>query len=315
MDLLEFNLKIDKFRKKRAVRIIENFYIIYVKCKRINEDGKMKPIDPIYHIPFEEKYRIRLVNKYSCKKTGKDILSVFHFNIITLIEWINTAKKYTNPITNLYFTKNQIEKIKMYSNKFDIQIKLLNKKSDIKSVCNCEVCINKKNINKIKKQYETELKLFELLEKNKNEEFVDLLLKNQDKISNNIINLNYISKNTYDLTNELKDIISTEYNLFNNNKITDYTLLHLAIIKRDLNIIDLLLTIGFDIYIKTECMSLLHLTVIFNLPFITKQLIFLGLDINLKSLVCKNNSTYKNIDIFELLKIINNENFISQIFS
>jgi len=65
------------------------------------------PIDPIYRQPYHEKKRIRIVEWHNGYKSA----CVWHFNINTLIDWINLTKKWTNPMTNCLFLNETIDRI------------------------------------------------------------------------------------------------------------------------------------------------------------------------------------------------------------
>lgn len=295
----ELILKINSLKERRATRIIKEFYKTYVHCKRVNVDGLLKPIDPIYHIPFDDKFRLRLIHIYKCNKTGKNISTVFHFNIVTLVEWINTVKKYTNPLTNLNFTDNQINLIKKISN--DNKLKIFEKKK-----CTCEHCQPKQPPPPPK-----ELKLFELLLNDKFDETVDMLLKNHENIQNDNFNLNIINDKDMTFTHLFT---KNEIEASNSLTINNYTLLHLCIIKNKVDIIDLLLMLGIKLNSIKSTISLLHLTVIFNLPVVAKQLIFLGEDLNQKCVLQLGDETNLNIDVLELACRTGNNDFISKIF-
>lgn len=110
---------------------IQYAYRKYLKCDRdpkelckikitsliIKKNGALKrgnhyvaipsPIDPLYRQPFHEKKRIRIVEWHNGIKSA----CVWHFNINTLVDWINLTKKWTNPMTNCLFLNESIDVI------------------------------------------------------------------------------------------------------------------------------------------------------------------------------------------------------------
>ena len=102
--------------------IIQNCYRHYLKCERdpgstckvkMIKGGKRKyveiksPMDPIYKEGYDEKHRIRIVEWGPSMKKG----SVWHFNINSLIMWLNQCMKWTNPLTNISFRNKSINLI------------------------------------------------------------------------------------------------------------------------------------------------------------------------------------------------------------
>lgn len=113
---------------------IQNFYRTFIKCDRdktalckikIVSNHKRKyleipsPIDPIYRIPYEEKNHIRITEWIDVKKP-----IVWHFNILSLIDWLNTAKKWTNPMTNCLFMNKSIDRIMEFIDKNSVRKKI-----------------------------------------------------------------------------------------------------------------------------------------------------------------------------------------------
>ena len=98
---------------------IQRSFRHFLKCDRdINDKSKISvlkpnkkrakniyissPIDPIYRCSYDEKYRIRIV-EWDNKKAH-----IWHFNILTLISWINHSKSGINPMTNCLFKNRSI---------------------------------------------------------------------------------------------------------------------------------------------------------------------------------------------------------------
>ena len=107
-----------KWRNYHATKI-QNSYRHFLKCDRDSEDKSKisifrqnkkrakniyipSPIDPIYRCSYDEKYRIRIV-EWENKKAH-----IWHFNILTLVSWINHSKSWINPMTNCLFKNRTI---------------------------------------------------------------------------------------------------------------------------------------------------------------------------------------------------------------
>ena len=107
-----------KWRNYFATKI-QNSFRHFLKCERdsvdkskvrVNIPNKKRaknilvpsPIDPIYRCSYDEKYRIRIV-EWDNKRAH-----IWHFNILTLVSWINHSKSWINPMTNCLFKNRSI---------------------------------------------------------------------------------------------------------------------------------------------------------------------------------------------------------------
>jgi hypothetical protein len=86
-------------------KVLQNFYKVYIKtdCDKITG----YPIDPISSDPIEPKYIIRII----CRDHKNNPIKTQYFNIITLNMWFLSRGEPINPLTNLEFTKEDIQKI------------------------------------------------------------------------------------------------------------------------------------------------------------------------------------------------------------
>lgn len=172
--------------------VIQNFYNRFIKCSRdrnvlcrikniINNKRKYiqipSPIDPLYRIAYKEKYHIRLVEWPSNQKKP----CVWHFNIITLVDWLNISRNWNNPMTNCLFLNRTIDKIVEYLEKNNIR-----KKLKIPVIYNQNEPKPKKM--KLAKQETNNGKIYldllqQLVIQNKEEDVFNLLHNNYDKIA------------------------------------------------------------------------------------------------------------------------------------
>ena len=264
----------------RAV-VIQNFYRRFVQCERdrnilckvkipVMRNGKSKrrnvevgsPMDPIYREVYDEKYRFRLVEwPVDVKKAN-----VWHFNILSLVEWLNTSKEWVNPMTNCLFLNRSIDRIVSFVNERNIRRRL-----------KIKVRYNEKEVKKIKMNSN-----YVSNEINSNGQiYLNLLV---DTIKNNDVDGNYnLLENNYDKIESDYFKINNDLNLEiylekTKEKVSPIGALHLAVFYGNCDIVHNLLYFGIDYDKKcgNNGYTALHLSAILNLSQIGKYLTMYG---------------------------------------
>ena len=280
--------------------VIQNFYKKFVKCERdkqektkirILRNHKTKiieipsPIDPLYRIPYDEKYHFRLVEWNNNKA------AIWHFNIKSLIEWLNISKDWINPMTNCVFQNKSVIKIIDYANKNHLQKKL-------KLRANFNV-IEKKEVKSVPQVT--------------GEVYLDLLVKSIDENNEsdcfNILNNNYdkIESDYFKIDNNIDKSIT-----INDDLITPIGVIHYAIMKNNKDILHHLLYYGCNI--NKTCgkgkYTAMHLAAIMNRVEMGKLLKMYGSDIMLEC-------NYKGSDstIFDICDDLGHKEFVMMILS
>lgn len=286
-----------KWRNYFATKIQRSFRH-FLKCDRDSENkSKIRifrpnkkrakniyipsPIDPIYHCSYDEKYRIRIV-EWENKKAY-----VWHFNISTLISWINHSKSWINPMTNCLFKNKSILHIVSSTNrKIKTRVRLNRMETDY--------CFLKftNDINT----------LVATIEDNNEDDNYEFL-----KINSDIGDFSFYLDEYIDIM-----VMINEY------KICPLNPLHYAIIKGNKNIVHNLIYYGSNI--EKKCggngFTPLHLTALLNNWEIASLLIMYGADTTIKCNYGPNNtpSTINNIcNILGHQKYIDNLNSIIKI--
>ena len=257
--------------KNYFATIIQNGYRRYLKCDRdnnnktkisINVAGRLRkkniyissPIDPIYQFAFNEKYRLRIVEwdlKY--KKPA-----IWHFNILTLLTWINKSKNWINPITNCLFKNISIIRIVEFIN-------LLKIKRKIKT----NICYNR---------MEPGYRL--IMFKNDINTLINTIYDNNEDDNYEFLKMNL---NINSLTFNIDEYVNLDIYL-GNYKLSPLTALHYAIIRGNKNIVHNLIYYGSDI--EKTCgdnnYTPLHLSAILNKLEIGSIILMYGADIDKK---------------------------------
>lgn len=252
--------------------VIQNFYRRFIKCSRdntttckikIENSNKRKyieipcPIDPLYRIPYDEKYHIRLVEWHQKMKKP----CVWHFNIQTLIDWLNINKEWINPMTNCLFLNRTIDKIIGFINERNIK-----KKLKIKTIYNYKEQKKLKTINNYDGKIYVDL-LIKSIEENSEKDCFNLLNNNYDKIETDYFKIDSDIEKTIEIINE---------------KITPISALHYAIFKKNRDIAHHLMYFGSNL--EKKCgqsgYTALHLAAILNLPEIGILIKMYGGNIN-----------------------------------
>jgi len=276
---------------------IQNSFRHFLKCDRdsvdkskirINIPNKKRaknifvssPIDPIYRCSYDEKYRIRIV-EWDNKKAH-----IWHFNILTLVSWINHSKSWINPMTNCLFKNKSILYIvsflkKMKTNrKIKISIRL-NRMEDGYRLLKFTNDINT---------------LLETIDENNEDDNYEFL-----KINSEIGDLSFH-------LDEYIDIVIT----VNDNKICPLNSLHYAIIKGNKNIVHNLIYYGCNI--EKPCggngFTPLHLTALMNNWEIASLLIMYGADTMKKCNYGPNNAA---LTVYDICHVLGNTKYIEHI--
>ena len=262
-------IRVLKHNKKRA----KNIYIF-------------SPIDPIYRCSYDEKYRIRIV-EWDNKNAY-----IWHFNILTLISWINHSKSWINPMTNCLFKNRSILYIVSFLKKMKT-----NRKIKIR------IRLNRMEAGYRLLKFTNDINiLLGTIDENNEDDNYEFL-----KINNEIGDLSFH-------LDEYIDIVIT----INDNKICPLNALHYAIIKGNKNIVHNLIYYGCDI--EKPCggngFTPLHLTALTNNWEIASLLIMYGADTTKKCNYGPNNTPSTIYDICNILgntKYIDNLNSIIKI--
>ncbi len=246
--------------KNFQATVIQNFYRRFIKCSRdsntlckirntINNKRKYinisSPIDPIYRTAYDEKHHIRLVEwPHNSRKP-----CVWHFNILSLIEWLNVSKVWNNPMTNCLFLNKTIDLIIDFINRNQIRRKL-----KIPAIYNQNEPKGKKMNVVVAKKINGKLYLdllLKLVVENEEEECFKLLHNNYDKIS----------KDYFKIDDDVEMTIT-----INNEKIERVGILHLAVYLGRIEIVNHLCYFGCDLEKKIgqQGYTALHLAAIMN---------------------------------------------------
>jgi hypothetical protein len=276
---------------------IQRSFRHFLKCDRDREDKSKisllkpnkkrakniyiySPIDPIYRCSYDEKYRIRIV-EWDNKKAH-----VWHFNILTLISWINHSKSWINPMTNCLFKNRSIlyivsllKKIKT-NRKIKISIRLNRMEKDY--------CLLKftNDINT----------LVATIEDNNEDDNYEFL-----KINSDIGDFSFYLDEYIDIM-----VMINEY------KICPLNPLHYAIIKGNKNIVHNLIYYGSNI--EKTCggngFTPLHLTALLNNWEIASLLIMYGADTTKKCNYGPNNTPFT---VYDICNILGNTKYIDNL--
>ena len=289
-----------------SATIIQNFYYKYIKCDRVTDKlckiklprliGKkvknktlmiLAPLDPLYRVGYDEKYRFRLVE-------WNDKASIWHFNILSLIDWLNISKSWINPMTNCLFMNKSLDKIIDFISRNKIKRKLkLNIKYNEDEIGYKKALIPLTvNINDGSAYMEL---LISNIKTNDENTCYTLLSSNYDKIESDYFKINdYINEPIYLL----------------NEAIFNVTALHLAVYYGNKTIVHHLLYFGssVDIMIGLNCYTALHLAAILNYSGIGKLLVMYGSNIMDECYYDGKIST-----IFDICNIMGHDNFIKEI--
>ena len=233
---------------------IQNFYRKYLSCSRdsevkskirVKQDKKYRyieifsPLDPLYRVPFDERNHVRLVE---WQENGKSF--VWHFNMLSLIDWLNQCKEWKNPMTNCLFLNKTIDNIIIF-----VERNRLRSRLKLKAVY---------NHNEIKKK---------IVKKFDSEYYMNLLIKGIDDNDEdgvfNILNNNYakIESDYFKIDVD----IDKEIQVYD-EKISPVGVIHYAIFKGNYNIIHHLMYYGINL--EKKCgkngYTALHLAAILN---------------------------------------------------
>ena len=263
--------------KNKSAIVIQNFYRTFIKCERENINGKYMLIDPIYKTHYDEKYRIKILHYY--KKNDKRKIISFNFNINSLVEWINTVNKFTNPIINSLFTCHQVNKIIAEAKKYNLLI-------------NSNAIPRWKVVeNKIKKELP---ELIKFIANKDSEKAINFILENQK----NLELLGTIFKSSdYSNTNFFYKLKNKDSSINKSIKIQYFTPLLLSVYKDMYDVVEMLLMFGVNSSSTINGLSPLHLSIILNNSSISKFLLFNGVNDNVKF---KKDSL--SLDTFELIE-------------
>lgn len=185
------------------------------------------PLDPIYREAYKESKRFRLV-EWNGRKA-----SVWHFNINTLVDWLNVSKKWINPLTNCLFMNRSIDRILLYLERNGIgrlKIKPIYNENEKPVVIKVKKLLgNSKEI----------LKMEKYIEEGDEKGFEDYLKKNYWKIESDMINLN---------ESLLKEIYVEEIG----EKLGKLGLLHLVVLRGNMEMLVSLLYYGVSLEKRTR---------------------------------------------------------------
>lgn len=287
---------------------LQSFYKKFIKCDRDDEEiskikvvvcnnGKSRnrikkiksPIDPIYRIPYDEKYRIRIIEK----PYGERRYNVWHFNINSLIEWLNVAKEWINPMTNCLFLN------KTQDNIFDfIEHNRTKRKLRIKKIYNR----NEKGYRK--KKYNPVSYVSTGIDK------LSMLLKyvkeSDEKNCFNFLEKNYqlIEDNKLDLDSDINETIFLD-NF--SSSINPVGLLHLAVAGGNKSIVSQLIYYGCNI--NKKCgdygFNVMHLCAILDNIGMAKLLLQFGMTLDD---VCVIDDDF--CSVFEICEILQHYDFL-----
>jgi len=244
------------------------------------------PIDPIYRDAYDEKYRIRLVEWPMDVRKG----NIWHFNILSLVDWLNTSKEWVNPMTNCIFLNRTIDKIVSFMEERNIRKKL-----------KLKVKYNKKEVKKIKinSNYVSN-------EINNGNMYMNLLV---NTIKNGDVNGNYnLLENNYDKIESdyfnMNGDLNMEIYLERTKEIVNpIGALHLAVFYGNCDIVHNLLYFGVDYNKKCgdSGFTALHLSAILNFGQIAKYLVMYGA--NMEDTCIFENEVCTIYDICDKLKM------------
>ena len=286
---------------------LQNFYRKFIKCEReagslskvrIFKDGKKRtisiknPIDPLYRFPYPEKYRIRIVEKpFGTKK-----YNVWHFNINSLIQWLNVSKEWINPLTNCLFLNATQDKIKKFTEQNKTRRKL-----------KIKVKYNKNEKGYVKKKLKPLTYVSTTMGK-----WMELI--NYVKNSDNKDCFNFLNKYYYLIENDKMDLdADINYEITINNEIINSVgLLHIAINNGDIDMLNQLIYFGCNMSKKCgeKGYTPLHLCAILNNIEMAKILIQYG--VSLEETCIFENSI---CTIFEICEKIKHYKFIDNLLS
>jgi len=297
--------------------IIQQFYKRFIKCERSNEhltkikqnilfqtkSGTIKrknkvqlvasPVDPLYRIPYNEKNKLRIVEwHYNVKKP-----CVWHFNIFSLIEWLNTCKSWINPMTNCEFLNKSRDIIFNYVTKHSIKkLKLAATYNVFEPGYKKKIVIKKILPEKTSGNPYMEL-LIKSIDSKNNVDCKNLLHNNYDKIENDHLNLN----------ESINRFITVNYEI-----VSPIGVLHMAIMNEDIeNVLNL---IYYGCNIEKECginnYRPIHLAAIINNIEIGKILKFHGAQLDASCWYEGSQCT-----VFDICEMNENYEFINEILS
>lgn len=290
---------------------IQYFYRKFVKCPRDNETlckiklfsnhtsypspspskSKSKyieipsPVDPLYRIPYEEKNHFRLL-EWNPKPM------VWHFNILTLIEWLNISKEMINPMTNCLFMNKSIDKILEFLEK-----KNLRKKLKVKIAYNHKEFTPKKIV--CAPSYVGGAIYMDLLIKS--------IIDNDEGACFNLLNNNY-EKIVQDYF-KIDEDINKSINILGKN-ISPVGALHFAISKMNKDIVHHLIYYGCNLEKKSQGYTPLHIAAILNQPQLGILLKLYGANLEEECEFMGKTST-----IYDICDILGHNDFIIKILS
>ena len=164
-----FNIHMDS-----SIKTIQKFYRVYIQCDR--DKSTNLPIDPISQEPIKKNKQVPIF--YYDSKKNKPI-KIQYFNITTLNTWFKTRKEAINPLTNLPFSKEQIQNITKYYTRYK------------KTIPKYIISNDELNENPNLKPKSTIEKIYEACKDPQNSEtFNDLLINNYNDIDNDTLNIN-----------------------------------------------------------------------------------------------------------------------------
>jgi len=259
---------------------LQSFYKKFIKCERdpessskikINQNGKRgiilvkNPVDPLYKIPYLEKYRIRIIEK----PYGQKQYNVWHFDINSLIQWLNTCKEWMNPLTNCLFLNATQDFVLNF-----LEINKVKRKLKIsKNYNKKEAGYIKKKKMKVMSYVNTNMELFGKL--------VGYVKNMEEDNCYNFLQSNYnlIEKDLIDLNADINEVFNLD---IIEEKIETMGLLHLAVLKGSKEIVNQLIYFGcnMDKRCGNNGYNVLHLCAIMNNIEIAKLLIQYGMPIN-----------------------------------
>lgn len=262
---------------------IQQFYKKFIKCDRSGDSFcrfKNKrircPIDPLYRVPYKEARRIKII-EYDRKYR---IYNVWHFNIFSLIDWLNKCKRWTNPLTNCNFSIKSQHLIKYFIEKNEIKRRL--------------VLIPKKRKLRPMSFVEDNNKIGTLIKYVKNNDGA-----NCTKFINEHKNI--------DLNADLDEYISVD-----NHIIAPIGFIHLIVERGFIDLLDIFVGNGCNVNKKAgpNSYSALHLCAIMNKLEIGKKLLNFGADIET---YCYYNGEITSL--FDLCDKIKHYNFLEGILN
>lgn len=313
--------------------IIQNCYRHYLKCERdpgstckvkMIKGGKRKyveiksPMDPIYKEGYDEKHRIRIVEWGPSMKKG----SVWHFNINSLIMWLNQCMKWTNPLTNISFRNKSINLIISFIAEKNIKKKLklkpiYNTNEPIRIISNMTGSLvtniaasqNNGNGNSSSNSIMVGSSQDNQIPYENGSVYMDLLkeaiLAGSEVDCFNLLNNNYemIADNIFKIDSDIDEEI-----IIRGKKICPVGVIHLAIFFCDYDIVHHLAYFGCNLEKRCGGYTPIHLAAILNLPDIGKILKMYGADVDAECVI--DNCV---MDVYDICEDLNHGDFIQKL--